>query len=69
MENWVNVSLESEARHLQISNKAQTTLEGFNCWNKLPREAVTSIPLSLLTSRGDAFSPNTITSLHTSESQ
>ena len=64
MEKWVNASLESEARHLQTRNKAQITLQVFNYWKKLPREAVTSPSLSLLTSRVDVFledmlSPNT----------
>lgn len=64
MEKWVNASLKSEAGHLQTRNEAQITVQVFNYWNKLPREAVTSPSLSLLTSRVDAFledmlSPNT----------
>lgn len=47
-----------------MRNEAQITLQVFNYWNKLPREAVTSPSLRLLTSRVDAFlenvlSPNT----------
>lgn len=51
-------------KHLQMRNEAQITLQVFNYWNKLPREAVTSPSFRLLTSRVDAFvenvlSPNT----------
>lgn len=64
MEKWVNARLGSEARHFQTRNEAQITLWVFRYWNKLPREAVTSLSLSLFTSRVYAFledmlSPNT----------
>ena len=49
------MTLEIEARHLQTRRETQTALQVFNYWNKLPREAVTSPSLSLLTSRAGAF--------------
>lgn len=55
MEKWVNTSLGSEARHFQARNEAQITLRVFCYWNKLPREAVTPLSLSLFTSRVHAF--------------